>query len=90
MAITTIIIGKGPARGDLVDALKYAFDKWNPHVVVFTTDKNETLKVRIISLTHEDGSGYKFNFRGFCTGIACQGVIQGFYDSNTQKGNFDL
>lgn len=72
-------ITNGPSNHQLVDALKYAYDKQNPHFAIFSiqlSDENHMngnsksapsdmeQKVVIHSLSHEDGSGYSFCFDG--------------------------
>jgi hypothetical protein len=74
------IITGGPTDYQLVDALKYAYDKDNPHKVVFTMRKSDEKHtdniseplpsdirrpVTITALEHEDGSGYSFILKGF-------------------------
>ena len=92
MTTTTVVyISKGPASSDFIDALKYAYDKNNPHTVKFTSDKNHVFEVRITSITHEDGSGKKFNFRGYIVfpeKVSERMVIQGYYNASTQTGRY--
>jgi hypothetical protein len=90
-------ITKGPATHCLVDALKYAFDKDNPHLVEFTISDVGRVKLQIIALSHEDGSGANFLFSGYVKSIPVLGIeiyclsdcdkkVHGYYNSRSQIG----
>ncbi len=66
----------GPSSGFLWDAAKYSFDKNVPDLAFFEIKNTfpqvypeETLKikVRILGMEHEDGSGKSFNIHGYIT-----------------------
>lgn len=71
----------GPGRDKLFDSVKYAYDDDSYIAVTFSIANGYSMpkghpgcayipmvidKVRITSLTHEDGSGYNFLITGFC------------------------
>ena len=99
MAITVVndTITKGPANHGFVDALKYAFDSDNPHLVELTINGIGKIKVQIMLIAHEDGSGKKFLFTGYVRSafnesnlLYCcsdrEKKIHGYYDSRAQQG----
>ncbi len=61
--VDSAIVG-GPSKSNIVDALKYAYDKENRHLSCFTLDNGVTFAVRVEGLAHEDGSGFSFNING--------------------------
>lgn len=100
-------ITKGPSNHQLVDALKYAFDKETPHKATFTmrdcnqehmNDGSEespsdvSRKITILSLQHEDASGYSFCFTGTMGILPGESRystlyhVSGWYNSKTNKG----
>ena len=64
---TKFRITNGPSKADLFAAVQYAYDKQNPHVVRFELNHDATIVVRLVAIENEDGSGYKFNLRGYIT-----------------------
>lgn len=67
-------IQNGPSRSRLIDAFKYAYDR-EGDVELFFNVVDVSQRVRrinidkIISLEHEDGSGYCYNVEGYCDAI---------------------
>ena len=62
---TRFRITNGPSKADLFAAVQYAYDKQNPHVVRFELNHDATIVVRLVAIENEDGSGQKFNLRGY-------------------------
>lgn len=65
----------GPSSSRLIDALEYAYNKENPHQVIFSMKEHdesqpekdgilEQRKVTVTAIEHEDGSGNSFLFKG--------------------------
>lgn len=104
-------IENGPSIEALFNACRYAYDpNGTVHVgfkvaVAYTCTKNNVsgyiamqLKdIRITSIEHEDGSGYRFNLCGYCkadlnTLNAEKAVFksyrfEAFYNAKTRRGN---
>ncbi len=94
------IVG-GPSGAQLVDAFKYAFDKLNPHRVVFTLVKTDEEKlnsfvskkeemlmrrVLICALEHESGTGCNFLIRGSMSVDGRDYLVSGYYDAKKHRG----
>lgn len=91
------VLDGGPSNHALVDSLKYAFDKNYPHYAEFTIKGFGKIRVQILSLTHEDGSGRSFLFRGYIKSVFIEGNIprccldpnkkvHGYFHTASQRG----
>ena len=100
-AVASIQIKSGPSREALFDALKYAFDKENPHAEEFSgfyglegdpiRAAQMRVKMQIQSIQHEDGSGFSFILKGYTVGINRRpGMIEFYYNARTRTGYMPL
>ena len=106
-------IVSGPSRDMLFDAFKYAYDKTAIVQVQFDIAigysntnsgmgyyKMKSKDFKIVSIEHEDGSGYSFNLRGYCsadTRFRARDAVEyatykfkAYYNAKTRKGYITL
>lgn len=96
----------GPGAGELWDAAKYAYSRDHKFVVRFVGVRSRPLhatalamKMRIIGISHEDGSGHNFILTVQITDNgdvvawddpAYQGTKTLYYNAKTREGRMDL
>ena len=92
----------GPSRDTLFDACKYAYDKKTEIFVNFKAAKGYTQHpdspkcayiplelsgITIANISHEDGSGHKFNLSGYCHTKEFSRVgFKAYYDTKRREG----
>ena len=87
----TFNILKGPNRNELLDGFLYAFDGVvGRKLCRFTLDDSTrtTVETVLVTLTHECGNGFNFNFEGYYYPKPSADAIEcsGYYDAKTRKG----
>ena len=91
----------GPARGELVDAFKYALDKNAKVAVSFEVSgedifKTEFITVRsILMMEHADDSGRAFVVRGYCqpfyvAAFEPEKLFKAVFDTKTRRGSLEI
>ena len=106
-------IVNGPSRDMLFDAFKYAYDKNAAVTVQFDIAlgyvnsnsgigyyRMKSKDFKIVGIEHEDGSGFSFNLRGYCsadTRFRARDVVEyttykfkAYYNAKTRKGYIAL
>ena len=92
------VIKNGPSRDTLFDACKYAYDKVSNVPVDFEVHDSTTgtrIKItewKIVSVSHEDGSGHSFNISGYCkTNVRGYGIMsvdfKAYYNARSREGS---
>lgn len=88
----------GPSRGELGDALQYAYDSDKDFRVTFKGQLDDsrvvyTIIARIVGVEHEDGSGHSFNVRAYLRGLPlfhAIGLVEFYYNANQRSGTIKV
>lgn len=76
-------IVSGPCREELMKSFTNAYlPPSQRSYVYFSLEEGMALSGRIVALEYEDGSGHKFNFKGYFGST----LYEGFYDSHKRTG----